>query len=179
MANAARASVNRATARFILRPARRRRDGSAASKGSAAAPPPLSVFPAISNRQCWRLETSVTSRKQSTAPILIDTNFAQIGPHTSRACDNYAQLANNCSRLSHCRVASALPTVSNRYSNIRNRANPLTTNEKTFSNRYFFRRFAQAHCRDATRRPRFSTAFLASIGTAVLLSGSEVDHERQ
>ena len=39
MVHAARASVNRAVARFIPRPARRRRDGSAASKGSATAPP--------------------------------------------------------------------------------------------------------------------------------------------
>src|SRR5271154_5423796 len=73
MVNAARASVNRATARFILR------SGSAASKGSATTPPSprcakishhqlISVLPANSNRHKMQLESSVTSRKQTTAP---------------------------------------------------------------------------------------------------------------
>src|SRR5271154_5729827 len=73
MVNAARASVNRATARFILR------SGSAASKGSATTPPSprcakishhqlVSVLPANSNRHKLQLESSVTSRKQTTAP---------------------------------------------------------------------------------------------------------------
>src|SRR5271170_1432912 len=73
MVNAARASVNRATARFILR------SGSAASKGSATTPPSprrakishhqlASVLPANSNRHKLQLESSVTARKQTTAP---------------------------------------------------------------------------------------------------------------
>src|SRR5271154_7296360 len=73
MVNAARASVNRATARFILR------SGSAASKGSATTPPSprcakishhqlVSVLPANSNRHKLQLESSVTSRKQTTPP---------------------------------------------------------------------------------------------------------------
>jgi hypothetical protein len=44
MVHAARASVNRATARFILRPVRRRSDGGAASKGSSAAYPSTRHF---------------------------------------------------------------------------------------------------------------------------------------
>ena len=69
-----------------------------AEAARAAAPTLISVFPAISNRHCWRLETSVTSRKQSTDPILIDTNFAQIGLRPSRACGNYVQLASHTSK---------------------------------------------------------------------------------
>ena len=73
MVNAARASVNRATARFILR------SRSAGSKGSSTTPPSprrakishhqlASVLPAILNRHKMQLESSVTSRKQTTAP---------------------------------------------------------------------------------------------------------------
>jgi hypothetical protein len=52
-----------------------------------------------------------------------------------------SQLTDHDSKISHRQLASTLPAISNRYSNIRNRANPLTTNEKTFSNRYFFPHF--------------------------------------
>jgi hypothetical protein len=131
MLHAARASVNRATARFILR------SGSAASKGSSTAPPsprhfliprigikitrnspennalhfsnrpksarsgapsashnsPLatqkishpqlvSVLPAISNRHKLQLESSVTSRKQTTAP---NSNRHKFSPNSAPA----------------------------------------------------------------------------------------------
>src|SRR5277367_17373 len=73
MVNAARASVNRATARFILR------SRCAGSKGSSTTSPSprrvkishhvlVSVLPAILNRHKMQLESSVTYRKQTTAP---------------------------------------------------------------------------------------------------------------
>src|SRR5271163_422777 len=73
MVNAARASVDRATARFILT------SRCAGSKDSSTTPPSprraktsrhqlVSVLPASSNRHKMQLESSVTSRKQTTAP---------------------------------------------------------------------------------------------------------------
>jgi hypothetical protein len=48
--------------------------------------------------------------------------------------------------------------IFNRYPNIRNQANPLTTNEKTFSNRYFFWQFGACPPRRACAAPRPSLA---------------------
>jgi len=89
MVHTARASVNRATARFILR------SGSAASKGSSTTPPSthrskinhhqlVSVLPAISNRRNLQLESSVTSRKQTTAP---NSNRHKFGPNSAPALE--------------------------------------------------------------------------------------------
>ena len=85
MVNAARASVNRAkarftlrsrrwrirrvgaTARFILTPARRRRDRSAASKGSSAAPPSPNQSLAKHNRKPTQLTENNHQRSKSIA----------------------------------------------------------------------------------------------------------------
>jgi hypothetical protein len=52
-----------------------------------------------------------------------------------------------CARFARdeSRVTPHHPRISNRYPIIRNRASQLTTNEKTFSNRYFFGRFERRH----------------------------------
>ena len=98
-----------AAARFILRPARRRRDGSAASKGSATAPPSTRHF-LIAGEKI--LKTELTPSVPSPNAFLI-----------ASICPTF--------------FARAAPSTSNRYTYpIRNRSNPLTTNEKTFSNRY-------------------------------------------
>src|SRR5277367_5744707 len=90
MVNAARASVNRATARFILR------SRCAGSKGSSTTPPSprrakishrhlVSVLPAILNRHKMQLESSVTSRKQTTAPNSNRHKFCPKSAHAFRA----------------------------------------------------------------------------------------------
>jgi len=85
MVNAARASVNRATARFILRsrrwrirrvgatarfilrPARRRRDGSAASKGSSPSPASANQSLAKHNRKPTQVVENKNQRPKSIA----------------------------------------------------------------------------------------------------------------
>jgi hypothetical protein len=57
--------------------------------------------------------------------------------HTFRA----PQITDRGSKVSQRQLASLLPAISNRYPNIRYRSNPLRTNKKTFSNRYYFGQF--------------------------------------
>src|SRR5579863_3568432 len=79
MVHAARASVNRATARFILRPARRRRDGSAASKGSSATPPSPNQSLAKHNRKPTQLTENNHQRPKSIASFC--RNLSAPPPH--------------------------------------------------------------------------------------------------
>src|SRR5271170_7627045 len=86
------------------------RSGSAASKGSSATPPSTRHFLIDSAKL---LETELTPSAPTPNAFLI----AQYLPHFL--------------------FARAAPSISNRYSYpIKIRPNPLTTNEKTFSNRY-------------------------------------------
>jgi len=78
MLHAASASVNRATARFILRPARRRRDGSAASKGGSASPPSPIQSLAKHNRKPVQLAENKHQRPESIASFC--RNFAPGAP---------------------------------------------------------------------------------------------------
>jgi hypothetical protein len=50
-----------------------------------------------------------------------------------------SQLTDYHSKISHRQLAATLLAAPNRYSLIRNRTDPLTTNEKTFSNRCWIR----------------------------------------
>ena len=93
LVNAARASVNRAIARFILKPARRRRDGSAASKGSSTAPPSPIQSLAKHNRKPAELTENTHQRSKS---------IASFCPHFSRASTSRlpAEISNrHCRRL--------------------------------------------------------------------------------
>jgi hypothetical protein len=61
---------------------------------------------------------------------------------------------------------------SNRYPNIKYRPNSLTTNEKTFSNRYFFRPFSAVR---ASRNRSYSTQTLARAMHPIVFGGRFVE----
>jgi hypothetical protein len=63
----------------------------------------------------------------------------------------------------------------NRYPNIRYRPNSLTTNEKTFSNRYFFGPFQRFVSRETARVP---LATLAGAPQSIVFGGCSVQRIR-
>ena len=146
----------------------------------------VSVLPAISNRHKLQLESSVTSRKQTTAP---NSNRHKFCPKSARALRPPAATTHQSpptpflfdTNKTH-RIIILLSAL-------------LKTKDKQFSIRYKFavgsignpacalRSCIRALRNDSnqmrTGRIAYATAFLASVRTAVLLSSSEVDHERQ
>ena len=83
MVHAARASVNRATARFILR------SGSAASKGSSTAPPPTRHF-LIAGEKI--LKTELTPSVPISNAFLIAGDFPPFSPAAPRISNRYTKL---------------------------------------------------------------------------------------
>ena len=171
MVHAAPASVNRASARFILR------SGSAASKGSSTAPPSTRHF-LIAGEKI--LKTELTPSVPTPNAFLIAGDFPLFSPTAPRISNRYSklleiELTHSQQTRKHFLIATICPTLflaraspstSNRHTSpIRNRANPLTTNEKRFSNRYYLSHFflARAAPRPSVVTHHSSLAHIISI----------------
>ena len=101
----------------------------------------LSVIGRIAPKQrmCYR-ESGQSSSLQRTQHARFGANSDSPPPHRAGSLRGAPLIT---------RHSSLPPVVSSRYPNIKYRVNPLTTNEKTFSNRYYSVRFRTAlqHCR--------------------------------
>jgi hypothetical protein len=113
MVHAARASVNRATARFILRPTCRRSDGGAASKGSSAADPSTHHFLMAGEKI---LKTALTPSIPSPNVFLIAGDFPSFSPAAApRISNRYTklleiELTHSQQTRKHFLIATICPT---------------------------------------------------------------------